>query len=245
MENSAAYLLDRLRPDADMLDVGCGPGTITIGFAERLSDGSVIGLDSDAGIVEQARALPAAKSRSNLFFEVGDVYELPFDNGRFDVIHAHQVLQHLSDPIAALMEMRRVCRPGGTVAFRDADYGAMFWYPASEALAEWQALYRAVAASAGGEPDAGRHLGSWAHAGGFSQIEVSASMWCFATPEERAWWGGLWAQRVAESRFAEQAIGAKLATAGDLERLAEGWRSWSAEPDGCFFIPHGEVLCVR
>ena len=57
-------------------------------------------------------------------FEVGDVYALAAADDSFDVVHAHQVLQHLTDPVAALREMARVCRPGGVIAVRDVDYGA-------------------------------------------------------------------------------------------------------------------------
>jgi ubiquinone/menaquinone biosynthesis C-methylase UbiE len=242
--NSAAYLLPRLRSNARVLDVGCGPGTITAGLAARVPHGTVVGIDSEPSIVAHARSVPDAAARGNLSFEVGDVYDLRFDDAHFDVVHAHQVLQHLGDPVAALVEMRRVCRPGGVVACRDADYAGMHWYPASAPMTEWQTLYREVARSAGGEPDAGRHLLAWARAAGFARIEVSATMWCYATSEERRWWGGLWAERLTGSRFAEQATGAGLASPADLERLAQGWRAWAGEEDGCFFIPHGELLCT-
>lgn len=243
-ENSAAYLLPRLRRDSHVLDVGCGPGTITVGLAERVPGGMVIGIDAAPGVLEEARSTPGAGQQANLVFEEGDVYNLGFEDERFDVVHAHQVLQHLADPVAALAEMRRVCRPDGVVAARDADYGAMCWYPQSPPMTEWQTLYRQVARTAGGEPDAGRHLTAWAHAAGFSRVDVSASAWCFATVEERLWWGGLWAERVTRTRFAEQAIGEHLATAAKLEELAEGWRAWTANQDACFFIIHGEVLCT-
>ena len=242
-ENSAAYLLGRLAAGHHVLDVGCGPGTITVGLARRVPGGEVIGVDAEPAIVEAARA-SFGSGDGNVRFEVGDVARLRYEDDRFDVVHAHQVLQHLVDPVAALVELRRVCRPDGVVACRDGDYGAMFWYPASEPLEEWRALYRAVARSAGGEPDGGRHLGAWAAAAGFSRVVQSASAWCFATPDERAWWGGLWAERLTRSRFAEQAVGAGLATAAHLERLADAWREWAAAPDACFFVPHGEVLCT-
>jgi ubiquinone/menaquinone biosynthesis C-methylase UbiE len=151
-ESSAKYLLPHLRPNARVLDVGCGPGTITVGLAALVTEGFVIGLDIEPSVLAEARRRPEAATR----------YNLSFPDSTFDVVHAHQVLQHLADPVSALVEMRRVCRPGGIVAARDADYGAMFWHPAEPGLAEWQRLYRAVARSVGGEPDAGRHLRSWA-----------------------------------------------------------------------------------
>jgi SAM-dependent methyltransferase len=242
--NSAAYLLPRLRHDARLLDVGCGPGTITVDLAAHVRDGTVVGLDAEPAIVAEAEASLGARGQPNVTFEVGDVYHLAFDDDRFDVVHAHQVLQHLAEPTAALREMRRVCRPGGLVACRDADYGAMFWYPSSGTMTEWQVLYREVARSAGGEPDAGRHLVAWARAADFSLVEASASMWCFTTSEERVWWGELWAERLTRSRFAEQATLQRLAEVADLERLAAGWREWVAEEEGCFFVPHAEVLCT-
>ncbi|WP_375431629.1 class I SAM-dependent methyltransferase [uncultured Friedmanniella sp.] len=114
-ENSAAYLLPHLRPDLRLLDVGTGPGTITVDFACRLPEGSVAGIDNADAAVEATRAL-AAREGVAVAAAVGDVYALDFADDSFDVVHAHQVLQHLVDPVAALAEMRRVCRPGGLVA---------------------------------------------------------------------------------------------------------------------------------
>ena len=169
-----------------------------------------------------ARQEAERRGQANVRFETGDVYQLAFEDGTFDVVHAHQVLQHLSDPVAALAEMRRVCRPGGLVAARDGDYGGFFWFPADPGLDEWQALYRDVARALGGEPDAGRHLLSWARAAGFSDVEASGSAWCYTGPDDRPWWGSLWAQRLTESPFGDRAVEHGLATRADLERLAQG-----------------------
>src|SRR5271169_711122 len=193
-ENSAGYLLPRLAPGARVLDVGCGPGTITADLAARVPSGEVVGIDAAADVLHGARQEAERRGQANVRFETGDVYQLAFSDGSFDVVHAHQVLQHLSDPVAALAEMRRVCRPGGLVAARDGDYGAMFWYPAEPGMTEWQALYRSVAREIGGEPDAGRHMLAWARAAGFEDIVASASAWCYAGPVDRPWWAGLWAQ---------------------------------------------------
>lgn len=241
--NSAAYLLGELRPDARVLDIGCGPGTITCDLAALVPRGRVTGLDAAAGVLEQARATADERGLENIEFTTGDVHALDQPDGSFDVVHAHQTLQHVGDPVAALREMRRVCAPGGIVAVRDADYGGMFWYPEVPGMDRWQQLYRRVASACGGQPDAGRRLHAWARQAGFTDVTVSTSTWNYSTPQERAWWSGLWAERTVASAYAELAVGKGLATREDLERIAEAWRAWGAHKDGWFGVLHGELLC--
>jgi ubiquinone/menaquinone biosynthesis C-methylase UbiE len=64
---------------------------------------------------------------------------------RVDVVHAHQVLQHVDDPVQALREMRCVCKPGGLVAVRDSDYLGFTWFPEVSAFDEWMRLYQQAA----------------------------------------------------------------------------------------------------
>ncbi len=138
-ENSAAYLLPALTPDARLLDVGCGPGTITADLATRV--GSVTAVETAPEALDAARAVAAERGLA-IDFAVEDVHALSFADDSFDVVHAHQVLQHVADPVGALREMARVCRPGGIVAARDSDYAAFTWWPEVPALAQWQDLYR-------------------------------------------------------------------------------------------------------
>jgi SAM-dependent methyltransferase len=242
-ENSATYLLPHLRAGLSLLDVGCGPGNITTDLARRVRPGRVLGIDRDAGVLDKARELAAAQSVDNVEFRVADVYELDLEPDTFDVVHAHQVLQHLSEPVRALAEMRRVCRPDGVVAVRDSDYGAMTWYPPDPRLDRWQELYREVARGNAAEPDAGRRMLGWAMSAGFPEVTPSASVWCFATPEERQWWGGTWAERVVQSATATQALERELTTAEELDDLAAAWRAWIDEDAGWFAVLHGELLC--
>src|SRR5205807_7325380 len=114
-----------------------------------------------------------------------------FAEAPFDVVHAHQVLQHLRDPVDAVASMARLARPGGIVAIRDADYSAMTWAPADPRLERWLDVYLAVTRRNGAEANAGRWLLRWAHAAGLSEVVYSTSTWTFATPSDRGWWAGL------------------------------------------------------
>lgn len=245
VDNSAAYLVPWLEPGRSLLDVGCGPGTITVDLGRRLSPGTVLGIDPASGVIDEARSQPDIPA--NVRFEVADLHQvesqLGLGAGRFDIVHAHQVLQHLSDPVGALRAMRRLCAPGGVVAVRDAEYASMLHYPADPELGRWLEAYHRVSRANGGEPDAGRRLLHWAHQAGFNEVSPSASAWCFATEEDRRWWGGLWAQRTTESSLADRAVELGICQRADLEGFAAAWLRWADDPSGWFAMLHGEVLC--
>ena len=239
-ENSAGYLLPHLRPGADLLDVGCGPGNITMDLASRVEPGSVLGIDAAADAI--AAALEINDRPAQVRFAVGDVYALEAADASYDVVHAHQVLQHLSDPVRALREMRRVLKPGGVVAARDGDYSCFSWAPLDPLLTRWNELYHAIAHRNQAEPDAGRFLLGWAQQAGFTDVVASSSTWTYADPESRAWWGGLWADRVEQSSFAAQAVDYGLSDTDELATIAAAWRRWAEQPDAWFAVLHGEIL---
>ena len=240
--DSAAYLLAHLRAGMDLLDVGCGPASITADLAERVTPGRVVALDAASGALEAARATLRDRGLSEqVEVTCGDVMALPFEDASFDVVHAHQVLQHLADPVGALAEMRRVTRPGGIVAVRDAVYSAMTWFPEPAGMEQWRSVYMATARANGGEPDAGSRLLSWAREAGFTDVTASASTWCYATPADRAWQSQTWAQRCLTS-FGPQAVELGLADRADLETMAQAWRQWGDSEDAWFVVVHGEVL---
>lgn len=239
--NSAAHLLPHLRAGMSLLDVGSGPGTITADLTRLVAPGPVTALEATDG----ALALTAAElARQGLAAELvtGDVHALPFDDGTFDVVHAHQVLQHVADPVLALREMQRVCRPGGLVAVRDSDYAGFVWWPALPELDRWMALYQQAARANGGEPDAGRRLLAWAHAAGLADAAYTTSTWTFATSADRDYWGGMWAARILDSALAGQLLDQRLATRADLEAISAAWRRWTDDPDAAFVVLHGELL---
>lgn len=240
LANSASYLVPHLTRGTRVLDVGCGPGNLTAEMAERVAPAPVIGIDYASGIIDAAAA---NHQRRNLSFAVGDVYQLDYADDSFDVVHAHQVLQHLTDPVGALREMKRVTRPGGLIAVRDADYEAMSWFPESHGMDRWLSLYLLVARGNGAEPSAGRRLLAWAHEADLSSIVATADTWLFATPADREWWSSLWAERTVQSSFGQQARDRGLATEAELAEIANAWRLWGSDPDANFIVPNTELVC--
>ncbi|RDA95654.1 hypothetical protein CP533_1236 [Ophiocordyceps camponoti-saundersi (nom. inval.)] len=245
--NSAAYLLPHLRPDMKILDIGCGPGTITIDLAGYVPEGHVTGVDQAGQILDQARALATERGVTNVDFAAADANRLDYADESYDVVICHQVLQHVKDPVGVLREMRRVAKTGGIVAARETDFGTMTWYPQVEGMNDWLTLYYKVVAHNGGEANAGRMVHAWARRAGFSaqDISCSSSTWCYSTPDEIAWWSGLWADRTVESDFATTAVEAGLATEQELRETAEVWRSWGGREDAWFSFLHGEVICRK
>ena len=183
-ENSAAYLLPHLAPGQSLLDVGCGPGNITLDLAARVAPGPVLGIDAAEDAVAAANEINTAPD--HVTFAVGDVYALDAPDATYDVVHAHQVLQHLSHPVDALREMRRVTRPGGVVAARDGVYASFAWAPDDPLLVRWNQLYHQITEHNRAEADAGRYLLGWAQQAGFTDVTASSSTWTFADPESRA-----------------------------------------------------------
>lgn len=240
--NSAAYLLPLLAAGQRVLDVGCGPGTLTVDLARRVAPGWVIGVDVAAAVVDEARTYAVDAGVMNTEFLAGDFRDSGLEPQSFDVVHAHQVLQHLKDPVGALAVMSELAKPGGIVAARESDYSGFTWWPAEPRLDRWLEVYLAVARRNGAEPDAGRWLQHWARAAGLTDVAYTSSTWTFSTATDRQWWADLWAERSIGSSFAKQAVDYGISTPAELQDVAGGWRAWADQPDAVFTVLHGEIL---
>jgi 2-polyprenyl-3-methyl-5-hydroxy-6-metoxy-1,4-benzoquinol methylase len=240
-QNSAAYLLPHLKPATNLLDVGCGPGTLSIDLARHVAPGRVLGVDLDPSVVAEAKRT-AEGSGLDIGFVAGDFAEVDTLNEGFDVVHAHQVLQHVGDPVKALRAMAGLARPGGIIATRDADYPAMSWFPQEPQLDRWLDMYVAVTARNGANADAGRQILHWAQQAGLRHITYTTSTWTFHSQDDLAWWTSLWADRVTTSRLGQMAVEYGIATSDELCDMAQAWRSWGTRAGAVFIVMHGEIV---
>src|ERR1700730_4220237 len=114
-DTHAGFFLPQLLSGWCVLDAGCGPGSITLGRARRVAPGVVTGIDFEDSQFAKARE-QAKHEGLNVEFRKASVYQLPFEDESFDAIFSHALFEHLSDPCAALRELRRVLKPGGLIA---------------------------------------------------------------------------------------------------------------------------------
>jgi ubiquinone/menaquinone biosynthesis C-methylase UbiE len=173
-ESHASFFLPYLKPGWSVLDAGCGPGTITLGLAQRVKPGHVVGIDAEDAQFEQTCST-AQREGLNIEFLKGSVYQLPFEDGRFDAVFSHALLEHLSEPPAAIAEFRRVLKPGGLIGLRAGDLGGMLLDADSDGPAQAFASYLAQQRQGEKDPNVGRKLARLMRQAGFSVQKMTAS----------------------------------------------------------------------
>ena len=184
VQTSAGFFLKHLQPGMRVLDCGCGPGTITLGLAEVVAAGEVVGIDIDVDGLDAARSRAAAQGITNVRFESGNIYDLRYPDGSFDAVFAHALLVHLSDPAAALRQMTRMLRPGGVIGIRDADRGFDLRLPETPRLKEMFDLWVRVLVHNGASPFYARHQRELLIEVGLQNVTANAFALTYGTAEE-------------------------------------------------------------
>jgi ubiquinone/menaquinone biosynthesis C-methylase UbiE len=235
-----AFFLQHLRTGMRVLDVGCGPGSITLGFADAVAPGEVVGVDFQPSQVAQAQTLTAARGVMNVRFEVADAYRLPFPDESFDAVFAHAVLWHLREPVKALQEMRRVLRPGGVVGIRECDWGGRIHAPITPILEQWYTLTVKIRRHNGGDPFLGRECRRLMLEAGFMSAEASVSAWSAGTPEELQRCSNFLKAQL--KGFAPTALAEGWIDLPTIEKVALEIEAWAGRPDALYVDTYCEVL---
>lgn len=227
------FLLPHLRPGMRLLDCGCGVGSITLDLAEIVAPAETVGIDLDDRQLELARAAAAARGLGNARFAVGSVYELPFAEASFDVVLAHALLCHLSEPLRALKEMRRVLAPGGLAAVSDDDYSTWVIAPEHSALQRVLTdLVPQVVSANGGNLYYSRNLRRLMLEAGFARSEGhSVAAEYYGTLEETRRAAFIAGRVMRNSEWAQLVLAQGWATADELEALRADVLEWGERPD--------------
>lgn len=229
-ERDAAFVLPHLKSGMTLLDCGCGPGTITVGLAEKVAPGRVVAVDLEPSQIAWAEKTAAARGTTNVRFEAASVYKLPFADHSFDAVYSHALFEHLSEPQSALQELRRVLRPGGLIALASPDWaGNLMAPPDSEAERAIEVL-KAIQKRNGGNPYVGRELGQLLREAGFGRIALTAMYDCY---EDAPLAVELMAQRI-EDGVGKQIVEGPGLNRAEVGELCRALRQWAKHPDVLF-----------
>jgi len=242
----AAFFIDHLKPGMTILDCGCGPGSITLDFAELVAPGKAIGVDIGPAQIEKAKLLQARRNVPNAAFHLGDVNALPFADDRFDALFAHGVIEYFRDPVRAFGELRRVLKPGGVLGARHGDWGGFLLATKNEYIRKAFPLFIRLMEKNGGDPFFGRNQVAYLRRAGFQRIEASASYDCWtATPETTRRVGNLMAVGFASAEFVTPVLDSQFADHDTLQKIPPAFRSWDEDPDVFAAEAWGEAVAWK
>ncbi len=230
-DDYAEFLFPHLAPEFKVLDVGCGGGSIALGVAEKVR--SVVGVDhSDDGFGD-AETYARVHAIGNVDFCVGDVYGLDFADNSFDACLCHSVVETLDRPQDALLEVKRVLKPGGVLGIADVEYGGFIvGGPRSSLLRRSYSIREQLWTLKGtGGPYCGRELRGLLNGASFKDVTVTSKYLCYGTEDKVKTFGTRQVHYFQDGAFVQNAQEHALATDDELKAITEAWEEWSVSPD--------------
>jgi ubiquinone/menaquinone biosynthesis C-methylase UbiE len=226
----ADFLVPYLGRDDRVLDVGCGQGTITLGLAETV--GEVVGVDPGEQEFADAQRYAADHQIEGVQFRVGSVYALDFPVGDFDGCLCHSMLETLDRPLDALVEIKRVLKPGGVLGVACVEYGGLILAgPNDELLRRFYAIReRLWQLENAADPYRGRQLRGLLERAGFGSVFATSKYFCYGTSEAVRSFGLARAEDCHERWYSRSAKEHGLATASELDLISQAWLEWSQSP---------------
>lgn len=240
--NSCGYMVQYIQPGSKILDVGCGPGTITYSLGALVDPeqgGEVLGIEPTQQVLDHAESLrPKDKNLRHVKFQRASALKLPFQDAQFDIVHVHQVIIHLKDPLAAMKEMRRVLKPNGYLCVRDAELNTIIVYPElySQPLQAYFHKIRGKDTS----PHGGSRLKELALQAGFSadKIKHTFSTWCYSHQDEKEQFATKHLLRLKNVHFSDKDLYSP-------EQIAHAFNLWADDPSGVVVLIHGEIVAQK
>ncbi len=182
LQDQAGTLVDLLHSDTSypvgsmVLEAGCGVGAQTVTLARNSPGARFTSIDVSADSLKEAKAKADAAGLFNVQFRQADIFALPFDPESFDHAFVCFVLEHLSRPVEALIALKTLLRPGGTITVIEGDHGSAYFHPDSAAAREAIRCQVELQRRAGGNAMIGRQVYPLLVDAGFDAVHVSPRM---------------------------------------------------------------------
>ena len=244
-QDSAGFLLPHLRPGMRVLDAGCGPGLLSSRLAEAVDPGELHGIDIEPSQVEQSRIIAAEHGRDNAHFAVADAADLPFDDASFDVVHLSGLLLFVPDTAQVLSEVKRVLKPGGMIGCRELMIESSFAHPELGVMQRAWEIFADLIEADDGHSHMARELKQQLLDAGFVDIQLSASLDSYSTPEELDLYYELVKQWFLHGDPGQAAKQYGAATAELLQKVEIALDRWRSHPGAVAGIAFGHALAIR
>ena len=232
---NAAHLLPHLLPGMTLLDLGCGPGSITTGLAKAVHPGRTHGVDLNEEQLGLARRRAQELGLKNLEFHQSNALRLPFPDHHFDAVHCHGFLMHSPCIKEQLTEILRVLKPRGILASRDMDVPTSFITPALLSHKIFGILAETIRRE-GGDPWMGRRLKVFFLNAGLEEVETGFGADYFTQPEDVEFLRKFLLEWGLSEEFMLKTGGSDL----EFNQSREQVKRWSRHPGavGCFHFGH-------
>jgi ubiquinone/menaquinone biosynthesis C-methylase UbiE len=243
LEISCAFLVPYIRTGMNVIDCGCGPGSITCDLAEAVAPGEVVGVDRSARILERAEGIANERGITNVRFEQGDINRLHFADGTFDAALESSTLQYLPRPMKAVREIYRVLKPGGVFGARDRDYhGDLFGNPNAVVRAAWRMHYATYKKLSSMDLTTGGRLRLLLNKAGFEKLINTASYEDHGDLEGARWIAGFYTRNFDSPDYVNRIIEHGYATSELLAQWRQAWLAWGEDPRSFYSIARTEVV---
>ena len=234
-----------IKDNSDILDCGCGPGSVTLGLAEWASSGKTIGIDLNGDQFEIARASAEEKGISNIEFQKASIYELPFEDNQFDLVFSQAVFVHIPDHKKAMSEIHRVLKPGGYVALRDIINSLILISPSDPLVEKLRVLFRKGMTASGGDPDIGLSLGQLLLDNHFDELEVSVEWEHSPNHEFRTEYFANHVDVFDKGEFGDLAVKEGWVTESERQKIGEHCRNLANNPAAIWGLPFVQALARK
>lgn len=238
-----SYLMPHINSGMKILDVGCGPGSLTADFAEIVTNkGSVVGVDIDKNQLHCARALSQKRGLDNATFKLADIMNLPFEDDTFDISHVSGVLCQIKDSLSGLKELKRVTKPGGIVAAREPIFECYIIYPDNEVFKESIKLATLAVNALDSDFNLGKKLKTLFNKANFSKVSITVSCETQATQTKvknvcdsllEDWRSSPWSQYIQEHKLVDKKM---------ISQYLKATLDFSEHPDAFLSIPWGQAI---
>ena len=156
-----------------ILEAGCGIGAQTKIVAPKNRNSKFVSIDIALKSLEQAKIIINTNKINNVEFQQADIFELPYEDEYFDHIFLSYLLEHISNPVEALIRLKKVLKKEGTITVIEGDHGSTYFHPDSEAAKKAIQCQVELQKQNGGDANIGRKLYPLLNQSGFKGIKVS------------------------------------------------------------------------